>query len=72
MLSTFTKVFEKLLLKKFMIISKVHSQNVLQVFTKTTSLKNTLLVMIEKWKAILSKKLKLSAFLWICEKHLIP
>ena len=32
----------------------------LQVFAKTTSL-NTLLVMIEKWKTILNKKLKVGA-----------
>ena len=47
-------------LSKVMIICKVNSQSMLQVFGKTTSL-SALLVMIEKWKAILNKKLKVGA-----------
>ena len=43
-----------------MIICKVNSQSMLQVFAKTTSL-SALLVMIEKWKTILNKKLKVGA-----------
>ena len=43
-----------------MIICKVNSQSMLQVFGKTTSL-SALLVMIEKWKAIWNKKLKVGA-----------
>ena len=41
-------------------------------FRKNHSTQNALLVMIEKWRAILNKNSRSMLFLWICQKRLIP
>ena len=46
-----------------MTICKVNSQSILTGFRKNHSTQNALLVMIEKWKTILNKKLKVGALL---------
>ena len=58
MLSTFSKLFEKLLFEQ--INDHMQSKSSKHVFAKTTSL-SALLVMIEKWKTVLNKKLKVGA-----------
>ena len=44
-----------------MTICKVNSKNLFTGFRKNHSTQNALLVMIEKWKTILNKKLKAGA-----------
>ena len=46
-----------------MTICKVNSQRILTGFHKNHSTQNALLVMIEKWKTILNKNLKVGALL---------
>ena len=72
MLSTFSKVFEKLLFEQINDHMQSKFSKHLTGFRKNHSTQNALLVMIEKWKTILNKKLKVGAFLWICQKRLIP
>ena len=63
MLSTFSKVFEKLQFEQI----NDHMQSKFSKhpigFFKNHSAQNALLVMIEKWKTILNKKPKFGAFL---------
>ena len=69
MLSTFSKVFEKLLFEQVNNHMQSKFSKHLTGFCKNPSTQNAILVMIEKWKNILNKKLVL--FLWICQKRLI-
>ena len=61
MLSTFSKVFEKLLFKQINDHIQSKFSKHLTGFRKIHSTQNALLVMIEKWKTILNKKLKVGA-----------
>ena len=58
MLSNFSKVFEKLLFEQINDHMESKFSKHLAGFRKTHSAQNALLVMIEKWKNILNKKLK--------------
>ena len=58
MLSTFSKVFEKLLFEQINDHMQSKFSKHLTGFRKNHSTQNALLVMIENWKAILNKKLK--------------
>ena len=58
MLSTFSKVFEKLLFEKINDRMQNEFSKHLTGFCKNHSTQNVLLVTTEKWKAILDKKLK--------------
>ena len=61
MLSTFSKVFEKLLFEQINYHMQSKFPKHLTVFRKNHTTQNALLVMIEKWKNILNKKLKVGA-----------
>ena len=61
MLSTFSKLFEKLLFGQINDHMQRKFSKHLTGFHKNHSTQNALLVMIEKWKTILNKKLKVSA-----------
>ena len=61
MLSTFSKVFEKLLFEQINDHMQSKFSKHLTGFRKNHSTQNALLVMIEKWKTILNKKLKVGA-----------
>ena len=61
MLSTFSKVFEKLLFEQINDYMQSKFSKHLTGFRKNHSTQNALLVMIEKWKTILNKKLKVGA-----------
>ena len=61
MLLTFSKVFEKLLFKQVNDHMQSKFSKHLTGFRKNHSTQNVLLIMIEKWKAILNKKLKVGA-----------
>ena len=61
MLSNFPKVFEKLLFEQINDHMQSKFSKHLTGFCKNDSTQNTLLVMIEKWKTILNKKLKVGA-----------
>ena len=61
MLSTFSKVFEKLLFEQINDHMQSKFSKHLTGFCKNHSTQNALLVMIEKWKTILNKKLKVGA-----------
>ena len=56
MLSTFSKVFEKVLFEQINDHMQRKFSNYLTGFRKNHSAQNALLVMIEKWKTILNKK----------------
>ena len=71
-LSTFSKAFEKLLFEKINDHMQCKLSKLLTGFQKSHSTQDALLVMIEKCKAILNKKLKRVLFVWICQKRLIP
>ena len=58
MLSTFSKMFEKLLFEKINDQMQCKLSKLLTGFRKSHSTQDALLVMIEKCKAILNKKLK--------------
>ena len=60
-LSAFSKVFEKLLFEQINDHMQSKFSKHLTGFRKKDSTQNTLLVMIEKWKTILNKKLKVGA-----------
>ena len=62
MLSTFSKVFGKLLFEQINDHMQSKYSKHLTVFRKNHSTQNSLLVMIEKWKAILNKNSKLVLF----------
>ena len=68
MLSTFSKVFEKLLFEQI----KDHMQSKftkhITGFRKNHSTQNALLIMIKKWKTILNKKLKVGALFMALSK----
>ena len=51
----FQKCWNYYYLNKLMVICQINSQSILQVFEKNH--RNDLLVMIEKWKTILNKKM---------------
>ena len=59
MLSTFSKVFEKLLFEQINDHMQSKFSKHLTGFRKNHSTQNALLVIIEKWKTILNKKLKI-------------
>ena len=61
MLSIFSKVFEKLLFEQINDHMQSKFSKHLTGFRKNHSTQNALLVMIEKWKTILNKKLKVGA-----------
>ena len=61
MLSTFSKVFEKLLFEQINDHMQSKFSKHLTGFCKNHSNQNALLVMIKKWKTILNKKLKFGA-----------
>ena len=61
MLSTFSKVFEKLLFEQINDHMQSKFSTHLTGSCKNHSTQNALLVMIEKWKTILNKKLKVGA-----------
>ena len=61
MLSTFSKLFEKLLFKQINDHMQSKFAKHLTGFRKNRRTQNVLLVMIEKWKTILNKKLKVCA-----------
>ena len=61
MLSTFSKLFEKLLFEQINDHMQRKFSKHLTGFRKNHSTQNALLVMIEKWKTILNKKLKVGA-----------
>ena len=61
MRSTFSKVFEKLLFEQINDHMQSKFSKHLTGFRKNHSTQNALLVMIEKWKTILNKKLKVGA-----------
>ena len=61
MLSTFSKVFEKLLFEQINDPIQSKFSKHLTGFRKIHSTQNAILVMIEKWKTILNKKLKVGA-----------
>ena len=61
MLSTFSKVLEKLLFEQINDHMQSKYSKHLTGFHKNRSTQNALLVMIEKWKTILNKKLKVGA-----------
>ena len=61
MLSTFSKVFEKLLFEQINDRMQSKFSKHLTGFRKNHSTQNALVVMIEKWKTILNKKLKVGA-----------
>ena len=61
MLSTFSKLFEKLLFEQISDHIQSKFSKHLTGFLKNHSTQNALLVMIEKWKTILNKKLKVGA-----------
>ena len=63
MLSTFSKVFEKLLFEQINDHMQSKFSKHLTGFRKNHSTQNALLVMIEKWKTILNKKLKVGALI---------
>ena len=71
MISTFSKMFEKLLFEQ----NNDHIQHKfskhLAGFHKNHTTQNALLVMIEKWKAILNEKLIVGALSMDLSKHLI-
>ena len=69
MLSTFSKVFQKLLFEPINDHMKSKFSKHLTGFHKNHSTQNALLVMIEKWKNILNKNLKVGAL--FCQKRLI-
>ena len=69
MLSTFSKVFQKLLFEPINDHMKSKFSKHLAGFHKNHSTQNALLVMIEKWKNILNKNLKVGAL--FCQKRLI-
>ena len=69
MLSTFLKEFEKLLFE-IMIICKVNSQSILQS-CKNHNTQHALLVIIEKWKTILNKKLEVGTLFMNLSQALI-
>ena len=61
MLSTFSKVFEKLLFEQIHDHMQSKFLEHLTGFRKNHNTQNALLVMIEKWKTALNKKLKVGA-----------
>ena len=61
MLSTFSKMFEKLLFEQINDHMQCKFSKHLTGFRKNHSTQNALLVIIEQWKAILNKKLKVGA-----------
>ena len=61
MLSTFSKVFEKLLFEQINDHMQSKFSKLLAAFRKNHNTQNALLVMIEKWKTALNKKLKVGA-----------
>ena len=61
MLSTFSKVFEKLLFEQINDHMQSKFSQHLTGFCKNHNTQNALLVIIENWKAILNKKLKVGA-----------
>ena len=61
MLSNFSKVFEKLLFEQINDNMQSKFSKHLTGFHKNHSTQNALLVMIEKWKTILNKKLKVGS-----------
>ena len=61
MLSIFSKVFEKILFEQINDRMQSKFSKHLTSFRKNHKMKNTLPVMVEKWKAILNKKLKVDA-----------
>ena len=61
MLSTFSKVFQKLLFEQINDHMQSKFSKHLTGFCKKHSTQNALLVMIEKWKTILNKKLKMGS-----------
>ena len=63
MLSTFSKVFEKLLFEQINDHMQSKFSKHLTGFRKNHSTQNSLLVMIEKWKTILNKNSKLVFFM---------
>ena len=74
MLSSFSKVFKKLLFEQINDHMQSKSSKHLAGFRKNHSTKNALLVMNEKRKTILKKKKnsRWVLFLWICQECLIP
>ena len=64
MLSTFSKVFEKLLFEQINDHMQSKFSKHLTGFRKNHSTQNALLVIIEKWKTILNKKLKVGALFY--------
>ena len=62
MLSTFSKLFEKLLFEQINDYVQSKFPKHLTGFRKNHSTQNALLIMIEKWKTILNKKLKVGGF----------
>ena len=61
MLSTFSKLFEKLLFEQINNHMQSKFSKHLTDFYKNSGTQNAVLVMIEKWKAILNKKRKVGA-----------
>ena len=61
MRSTFSKVFEKLLFEQINDHMQSKFSQHLTGFCKNHNTQNALLVIIENWKAILNKKLKVGA-----------
>ena len=61
MLSNFSKLFEKLLFEQINDHMQSKFSKHLTGFRKSHSIQNALLAMIEKWKTILNKKLKVGA-----------
>ena len=61
MLSTFSKVFEKLLFEQINDHMQSKFTKHITGFRKNHSTQNALLIMIKKWKTILNKKLKVGA-----------
>ena len=61
MLSTFSKVFEKPLFEQINDHMQSKFSKHLTGFRKNHATQNALLVMIEKWKTIFNKKLKVGA-----------
>ena len=71
MVSTFSKVFQKILFEQINDHMQRKFSKHLKGFPKNHSTQNVLLVMIKKWKPILNKNSKLLFFLWIFQKRLI-
>ena len=63
---TFQKCLKNYYLNKLMIICKVNSQSILQVFTKTTALKMRYWLWLKNGKLFWIKNSKWVLFLWIC------